>query len=114
MRVGIIDADLVGRKNHRFPNLASMKISAYHKSIGDQVTLLRDYDSIDQYDHVYISKAFTDTKVPPQVLLEDNVTFGGTGFYYDKADPLPYEIEHIMPDYHLYDDFVSEQLMGGG
>jgi len=31
MKIGIIDADLIGRKKHRFPNLASMKISAYHK-----------------------------------------------------------------------------------
>ncbi len=31
MNVGIIDADLIGAKKHRFPNLASMKISAYNK-----------------------------------------------------------------------------------
>lgn len=32
MRIAIIDADLVGNGNHRFPNLASMKISGYHKN----------------------------------------------------------------------------------
>lgn len=31
MRVAIIDADLIGRKKHRFPNLACIKLSAYHK-----------------------------------------------------------------------------------
>ena len=31
MKVAIIDADLIGRKKHRFPNLVSEKISAYWK-----------------------------------------------------------------------------------
>ena len=31
MKIAIIDADLIGRKKHRFPNLASMKISGWHK-----------------------------------------------------------------------------------
>ena len=42
-----------------------------------------------------------------------NVEYGGTGFYYDKAPKLPDEIEHIFPDYHLYDDFVNEQIAKG-
>ena len=29
MKIGIIDADLLGRKKHRFPNLACEKISGY-------------------------------------------------------------------------------------
>lgn len=32
MRIGLIDVD-----GHNFPNLALMKISAYHKSKGDNV-----------------------------------------------------------------------------
>ena len=38
--VGIIDAELVGNRQHRFPNLAAMKLSAYHKKRGDVVSLL--------------------------------------------------------------------------
>ena len=34
MKVAIIDADLIGRKKHRFPNLVSEKISAYWKEKG--------------------------------------------------------------------------------
>ena len=30
-----------------------------------------------------------------------------TGFYFDKAPNLPDEIEHCMPDYHLYDEWIS-------
>ena len=31
IKVAVIDADLICRKKHRFPNLASMKISGYYK-----------------------------------------------------------------------------------
>ncbi|HRR49597.1 MAG TPA: hypothetical protein P5293_06565, partial [Bacteroidales bacterium] len=42
-----------------------------------------------------------------------NVQYGGTGFFFDKAEPLPYEIEHHMPDYHLYDDWVKLEVDRG-
>lgn len=114
MRVAVIDADLIGRKRHRFPNLACMKISAHHKAIGDGVELKTDYNSLADYDAVYISRVFTDTPVPDAVLKLDNVSYGGTGFYYDKAPCLSSAIEHQMPDYHLYDSWVQEQLKHGG
>lgn len=103
MKIGIIDAEIIGKKRHRFPNLACMKLSAYHKQKGDDVDLLLNYDDVKNYDKVYISKVFTDTQIPVSVLAMPNVEFGGTGFFFDKAPALPYEIEHIMPDYHLYD-----------
>ena len=34
MNIAIIDADLIGRAKHRFPNLACMKLSAYYKAQG--------------------------------------------------------------------------------
>ena len=52
MKIGLVDADLIGKKNHRFPNLALMKISQYHKQKGDEVKLLVDYKSI--YIYIYI------------------------------------------------------------
>lgn len=119
MNIGIIDADLIddrkvkGKRKHRFPNLASMKISAYYKELGNDVKLLLSYDDVKSYDKVFISKVFTDTIVPNEVLELPNVEYGGTGFFYDKAEPLSYEIEHHMPDYHLYDDWVDEQLANG-
>ena len=38
---------------------------------------------------------------------------GGTGFFFDKAPNLPCEIEHHMPDYHLYDEFVEQKINDG-
>ena len=119
MNIGIIDADLIdksrikGKRKHRFPNLACMKISAYYKELGNNVNLLLSYDDIKNYDKVFISKVFTDTLVPDEVLKLSNVEYGGTGFYYDKAEQLQYEIEHHMPDYHLYDDWVNSKLYEG-
>ena len=114
MNIAIIDADLIGKKKHRFPNLACMKISGYKKEQGNNVTLKIDYDNLDDYDQVFISKVFTDTPIDSQILQLNNVIYGGTGFYYDQADPLPCEIEHHMPDYHLYDEWVNKQLENGG
>ena len=115
MNIAIIDADLISRRKHRFPNLACMKISGWYKSAGHNTKLLTSYsqESIKQYDKIFLSKVFTDTDVPEWVLQLDNLKYGGTGFYYDKAPALPDEIEHHMPDYHLYDDWVAEKLANG-
>ena len=109
MNVGIIDADLIERKKHRFPNLASMKISSWHNKQGDNTQLILDWKNIKCFDKVYISKVFTDTKIPDNVIDMPNVYFGGTGFYFDKAPNLPKEIEHQMPNYHLYDDWIEQE-----
>lgn len=110
MKIGIIDADLITRKKHRFPNLACMKISAYYKSNGHDVSLLLSYNEIENYDKVFVSKVFTDTPVPDGIAELSWVECGGTGFFFDKAPPLPDEIEHHFPDYHLYDEFINAYI----
>ncbi len=110
-----------------------MKISAYYKSFGAEVELKMDYNNLEDYDKVRISKVFIDTEIPFEspdkslkteatvsefykdnpILNLPNVEYGGTGFYYDKSPFLPFDVEHIMPDYHLYDDWVKEQLEKG-
>lgn len=52
MKIGIIDADLIGRSKHRFPNLACEKISGYWKDQGAEVQLLLDYNWDSDFDHV--------------------------------------------------------------
>ena len=50
MRIGIIDADLIGKNKHRFPNLACMKISGFYKSNGNDCSLLTDYCNLSEFD----------------------------------------------------------------
>ncbi len=88
-KIAIIDADLIGRKRHRFPNLACMKLSGYWKDQGTDVVLKTDFTDLAEFDQVFLSKVFTDTPVPDAVLALPNVQCGGTGFFYDKAPPLP-------------------------
>lgn len=117
MKVGIIDADLIGRDKHRFPNLVCEKLSAYWKEKGATVYLLLNYDNIKAFDEVYISKVFTDTPCPEYLYDEKwlnkhpKIHIGGTGFYFDKAPNLPDEIEHHMPDYHLYDEWITNNVI---
>lgn len=94
MTVGMIDVD-----SHNFPNLALMKLSAFHKAQGD---LVEWYQTERHYDLVYQSKVFDDTytKDIDFIPQADRVVKGGTG--YGIPHELPEAIEHIMPDYSLY------------
>ena len=92
MKIGLLDVD-----GHNFPNLALMKISAYHKAQGDQVEM---FFPMSHYDKVYMAKVFDFTPDFETVINADEVIYGGTG--YDLQNKLPDEIEHIYPDYSLY------------
>lgn len=94
MNIGLIDVD-----SHNWPNLALMKISAYHKSIGDHVEW---WDGFAQYDRVYMSRVFDDTysQDEPEPCNAAEIVKGGTG--YGLQNSLVDEIEHMMPDYGLY------------
>lgn len=115
MKIGIMDADMVYRKRHRFPNLTCMKIAGYHKALGNEVVLhaRKDVSPADGYHILYIAKVFTDTPIDINEIVESvrgtKVVYNGTGFFFDNALPLPKEIEHTTPDYHLYDDWVENQ-----
>ena len=113
MKIGLIDADLLDNGT-KHPNLALMKLSAYHKAAGDDVHLIKNYnDDLDSFDKLLMSKVFNFTKVPDQVLLRENLKKGGTGFSEDGGECLPYEVEHHMPDYSLYDDYIHLQVSKG-
>lgn len=112
MKIGIIDNDLVMNKKHNFPNLALMKLSNFHKINGDDV-VLTNFNMIhnnlfkEEYDIIYISKVFSNTHTPKFVRNMPNVVLGGSGFNYDKAQPLKNEIEHTKPDYNLYNNICN-------
>lgn len=92
MNVGLIDVD-----GHRYPNLALMKISAWHKAQGDAVEFASPL--FGHYDRVYKSKVFTFT-ADDSTPYECEVIRGGTG--YGLYDALPDEIDNLQPDYSLY------------
>ena len=77
-------------------NMAIMKISAYHKSIGDEVHW---YLPLDTYDKLYISKIF-DYSVIPDYPNTTGAIIGGTG--YDMNIKLPKEIDDMKLDYSIY------------
>lgn len=70
-RIGLIDVD--GGK--RFPNIALMKISAYHKSIGDEVGWYYPFDT--RCDKVYMSKVFSFSPDYEEHINADEIIRGG-------------------------------------
>lgn len=112
-RVGLIDADLLDNGT-RHPNLALMKISGYAKSRGCEVELLEGYGDTERFDVVFVSKVFSFTDSPSDLVKRSNVVAGGTGFFEDGGFSLPLIIEHHKPDYSLYDAYVERKIAGGG
>jgi hypothetical protein len=118
MKVGLLD--YVNKV--KFPNLPLMKISAYHKARGDDVDWAIPFT---HYDRIYCSKVFSDEyeTILPYAYDADEVINGGTGFaitvengreVYDKTKDgeLPYEIEHMYPDYSLYPSLTEGKAFG--
>jgi hypothetical protein len=93
MKIGLLDID-----SHNFPNLALMKISAYHKMLGDEVSMYTPLFNSD-CQKLYINKVFTFTP-DIQYYFCENVVRGGTGYNLDTV--LPDEIDSLYPDYSLY------------
>lgn len=93
MKIALVDVD------SKIPNLALMKISAYHKALGDTVEF---HDPLfgDKPDLIYASKVFDFTPdynyYPPDV----PIIKGGTG--YNIHSVLSPEIESCYPDYDIY------------
>ena len=91
MNIGLVDVD-----GHNFPNLALMKLSAFHKAQGDTVEWAIGYVP---YDRVYMAKVFTFSP-DDNTAYQGEIVQGGTG--YDLSSRLPDEVERCYPDYGLY------------
>lgn len=83
-RIGLVDVD----GHNGFPNLALMRISAWHKALGDMVEW---WDGMLPYDRIYMSKVFTFSPDNDTVMQSDEIIRGGTG--YRDYGSLPEEIE---------------------
>lgn len=117
MRIGLIDVD-----GHNFPNLPLMKLSAWHKKLGDEVEWYQPMLS-GHCDRVYLSKVFSFTPDYNDIINADEIIRGGSGYCIDLMDGkeiyraerdtlLPGEIEHIFPDYSLYHELTVNTAFG--
>lgn len=121
MKIGLIDVD-----GHNFPNLPLMKLSAWHKQNGDSVEwyepLIHGFPC-DPLDKVYMSKVFSFTPDYQYFVNAKEIVKGGSGYcikledgkevYHKENDlELPYEVEHIYPDYSLYPELTKDTAYG--
>jgi hypothetical protein len=111
MRISLIDIDNKYREKKRrgklFPNLALMKISAFHKLIRDDVGF-----NLNNADDIYISCVFEKNKpfaMEEIRLVKGLLHYGGSGLSINSVNNLPEHIEKIKPDYDLY---PSEYSLG--
>lgn len=92
MKIGLLDIDRTG-----FPNLALMKLSAWHKAQGHEVVLLRQPERVDK---LYASAVFSWNRTKAEAMAALGATVGGRG--YRKGTKLPPEIHAMTPDWSLY------------
>jgi hypothetical protein len=97
MTIGLHDAERDHMKAKTFPNLALMKIAAYHRARGDSVEWWNALNN-PHYGAVYSSKVFDFT--PENPYLPDTAIKGGTG--YGLYAELPPEIDNSAADYSIY------------
>lgn len=123
-KIGLIDVD-----HHNFPNIALMKISAWHKKIGNTVEW---YTPFEHYDIVYVSKVFSFSEDWREPINAKKVIYGGTGYQIWKRNgkevfdyigsydiigkifisKLPDIMEHIYPDYSIYPMYTKDTAYG--
>ncbi len=128
LKIGIIDADLLNGGT-RHPNLALLKMSGFCKGCNHEVTLIKKYEELgiastlwldefikySPYDVLILSQVFKFTVVPDYItaLIERGyIYYGGTGFFEINGPNLPARVEHHMPDYSLYLDYIEEETGG--
>jgi hypothetical protein len=101
MRIGLVEFP----RRSTLPNVALMRLSAYHKALGDQVTL--NATPFDHPDVVYLSTLFTWQRraveeVAAQFRPHTDVQIGGPGVL-PLPTRLPAAVDAMPNDYDLFD-----------
>ena len=104
--IGLIDVD-----GHNYPNLPLMKLSAWHRAHREAITWFSPLWNM-HWSRVYMAKVFSFTPDYGYPINADEIIMGGSGYMIHNVDGiekwigveigLPNEIEHIYPDYELY------------
>ena len=143
LTIGMLDADLIdnGTRHPNLAQM-KMSYYCKNK-LGHSTELIFGdrLNKLDQYDLIIVSKVFTFTQLPLQLatilpqsedeLREHNtsiidavneakcannkpiISIGGTGFFFDGGRDLDYDIEHCMPDYNLYNEYIQDMIDKG-
>lgn len=99
MRVGLIEFP----RKSTLPNVALMRLSAYHKAHGNEVEL--NPSALEPPDVLYISTLFTWQRRQVEELAayfraQSDVQIGGSGW--DLSPRLPLEVDAMSNDYDLF------------
>lgn len=101
MLVGLHDSE-----GAKYPNLPLMKISTHLKRQGHQIEF---YNQEKVYDCIFSAKVFTFTN---EETLPIGTVKGGTGYRSHRI--LPDSVEHLLPDYSLYNSAFSMGFLTRG
>lgn len=102
--IGLFDVD------SKIPNLALMKISAFYRSKGYKTEF---YSPLfhENYSMIFASKIFKYSHFHDN-FIRSGMIKGGPGFHIKKK--LPEEIDHVYPDYSLYNmDYAMGYITKG-
>lgn len=100
MIVGIIDEDFKNPGNLIF-NIDAMRTSAYHKSKGNIVKYISDYNNINNFGLIYYFKDKEDGLYPPY-LSDSHINLFGSSFSGGISIPYKPEIVNFECDPYIY------------
>jgi len=139
----MIDADLLdgGTRHPNLAQMKIAQYCIREKKCDTRLIYGEELNHLDEYDLIIISKVFDFTRLPKSLEFISRMTMeelrsinidvgeavdktvegtfqhheiiGGTGFFFDSGINLPYRIEHIMPYYDLYKEFIQGQIDNG-
>lgn len=99
MDVYIYDVDY---RENGSPNFLAMRVSSYHKQLGDTVTLLRPQDKMPKFPKcVYVFRQDPNLPKPPISMLMNNAVHVHGIQYFDNWTPSDAQLA-CRPDYLLY------------
>ena len=111
MSYGLYDGDLQLYDYIPFFNLELMKIATYYKKKYEIVAFSKEFRPL-HYQHFIVRQDYK-SKQTASLFKYNNIEIGGRAFTGSYYQPLPLEIERMVPDTSLYDviekDFVDSK-----
>lgn len=103
-KIHIVDCDyLYGTSN--IPNYKAMKLSSYHKQLGDYVSFItEEYQLTGKHTILYLLRELRHTPFPPGDIVDDyrTVLIGKEFAIFEDVQEIPVEAAICRPDYGIY------------